>query len=117
MKYKVIPTPEFIKNLKTLNKKYKSIKKDILELANKLENNPTLGTSLGNNTFKIRLKNTDLNKGKSAGYRVVTYCINELKEISLVTIYSKSDKENILDLEIIELIKQIQHNKTPKENK
>ncbi len=34
MKYKVIPTPEFIKNLKTLNKKYKSIKKDILELAN-----------------------------------------------------------------------------------
>ena len=110
MKYKVIPTPEFIKNLKSLSKKYKNIKKDILDLANKLENNPTLGTSLGNNTFKIRVKNTDLNKGKSAGYRVITYCINELQEISLVTIYSKSDKENILDLELIELIKQIQHN-------
>lgn len=110
MKYKVSPTPEFIKNLKTLNKKYKSIKNDLLQLANELEKNPTLGTSLGNNTFKIRLKNTDLNKGKSAGYRVITYCINELKEISLVTIYSKSDKENILDLELIELIKQIKNN-------
>jgi len=110
MKYKVIPTPEFIKNLKSLHKKYKSIKKDILDLANELEDNPQLGTNLGNNTFKIRIKNSDLNKGKSAGYRVITYCINELKEISLVTIYSKSDKENILDLELIELISQIKHN-------
>ena len=112
MKYKVIPTPEFIKNLKALNKKYKNIKKDILDLANQLEDNPSMGISLGNNTFKIRIKNSDLNKGKSAGYRVITYCINELKEISLVTIYSKSDKENILDLELIELIRQIKHNKS-----
>jgi len=81
-------------------------------LASKLEDNPTLGTSLGNNTFKIRVKNSDLNKGKSAGYRVITYCINEQKEISLVTIYSKLDKENILDLELIELISQIKHNKS-----
>jgi len=57
MKYKVILILEFIKNLKILYKKYKSVKKDILELANELENNPTLGTSLGNNIFKIRLKN------------------------------------------------------------
>jgi mRNA-degrading endonuclease RelE of RelBE toxin-antitoxin system len=46
MKYKLIPTPEFIKNLKTLYKKYKSVKKDVLELSNKLEENPKLGTSL-----------------------------------------------------------------------
>ena len=110
MKYKVIPTPEFIKNLKALNKKYKNIKKDILDLANQLENNPGMGISLGNNTFKVRIKNSDLNKGKSAGYRIITYCVNELKEISLVTIYSKSDKENILDLELIELISKIHTN-------
>jgi len=37
MNYKVIPTPEFIKNLKVLSKKYKNIKKDvsIKELRNK----------------------------------------------------------------------------------
>ena len=56
MNYKVIPTPEFIKNLKTLKKKYKNIKNDVLELANELEKNPTIGTDLGNNTFKIRIK-------------------------------------------------------------
>jgi len=110
MKYKIIPTPEFIKNLKSLSKKYKNIKKDILSLSNELEINPTMGTELGNNTFKIRVKNSDNNKGKSSGYRVITYCINELNEINLITIYSKTEKENILDLELIELIKQINNN-------
>ena len=104
MNYKVIPTPEFIKNLKALKKKYKNIKDDVLKLANKLEKNPTIGTELGNNTYKIRIKNSDNNKGKSAGYRVITYCINKQNEVYLVTIYSKSDKENILDLELKELI-------------
>jgi len=104
MNYKVIPTPEFIKNLKTLHKKYKSIKDDVLKLADELEKNPTMGTELGNNTFKIRIKNSDNNKGKSSGYRIVTYCINEQNEVFLVTIYSKSEKENILDLELKELI-------------
>jgi mRNA-degrading endonuclease RelE of RelBE toxin-antitoxin system len=107
MNYKVIPTPEFIKNLKTLKKKYKNIKKDVLELANELEKNPTIGTDLGNNTFKIRIKNSDNNKGKSAGYRIITYCINDIKEVSLVTIYSKSEKENILELELKELIARL----------
>jgi len=107
MNYKVIPTPEFIKNLKTLKKKYKNIKNDVLELANELEKNPTIGTDLGNNTFKIRIKNSDNNKGKSAGYRIITYCINDIKEVSLVTIYSKSEKENILELELKELIAKL----------
>lgn len=107
MSYKVIPTPEFIKNLKTLKKKYKNIKNDVLELANELEKIPTIGIDLGNNTFKIRIKNSDNNKGKSAGYRIVTYCINENKEVFLVTIYSKSEKENILDIELKDLIAKL----------
>ena len=107
MNYKVIATPEFIKNLKNLQKKYKNIKNDVLLLANELELNPNIGTELGNNTFKIRIKNSDNNKGKSSGYRIITYCINEQYEVFLVTIYSKSEKENILDLELKELINKL----------
>jgi len=109
MNYKVIPTPEFIKNLKVLSKKYKNIKKDILELANQLESNPMMGTNLGDNTFKIRVKNSDLNKGKSGGYRVITYCINENCELFLITIYTKSKQENILDTELTELIRELKN--------
>ena len=107
MKYKVIPTPEFIKNIKSLKKRYKNIKNDVLELATELEENPTMGIELGNNTFKVKIKNRDNNKGKSAGYRVITYLISEDNEIYLITIYSKSDKENILDLELKNLINSV----------
>ncbi len=105
MNYKVIPTPEFVKNLKTLKKKYPNIKNDVLKLANHLEKNPKMGIELGNNTYKIRLKNSNNNRGKSAGYRIITYCVNEDNELYFITIYSKSDKENILDLELQELIR------------
>jgi len=67
-----------------------------------------MGTKLGSNTFKIRVKNSNNNKGKSAGYRMITYCINEQNELFLVTIYSKTEKENILDLELKELIGKLQ---------
>jgi mRNA-degrading endonuclease RelE of RelBE toxin-antitoxin system len=107
MKYKIIPTPEFIRNLKILKKKYKNIKQDVLKLANQLEDNPNIGIKLGDNTFKIRIKNSDNNKGKSAGYRVITYHLNQEHELFLVTIYSKSKKENILDLELKELISKL----------
>jgi len=107
MKYKVIPTPEFIKNLKALKKRYKSIKKDILLLSEKLEENPKIGICLGNNIYKIRVKNSDNNKGKSAGYRIITYLIDEDLEIYLVTIYSKTDRENILDYELQDIISKI----------
>ncbi|RLA08762.1 MAG: hypothetical protein DRQ51_01030 [Gammaproteobacteria bacterium] len=104
MPYKIIPTPEFIKNVKNLRKKFKNIKTDIENLSLKLENNPTIGTKLSTNTYKIRLKNSDINKGKSGGYRVITYIVNQQNEIILLTIYAKSNQEIITDSEIEKLI-------------
>jgi mRNA-degrading endonuclease RelE of RelBE toxin-antitoxin system len=77
-----------------------------LELSNKLEENPKLGTSLWHNVYKVRLKNSDINRGKSNGYRVITYLIDEDNEVRLITIYSKSERENILDFEIKEIIEK-----------
>ncbi len=105
MNYSLIPSDEFKKNIKSLNKKYKNIKSDIESLAIELIKNPYIGTELGNNTYKIRIKNTDNNKGKSAGYRIITYIVDEDNKIFLVSIYSKSEQDNILDIELQELIK------------
>ena len=98
MSYEIIPTDEFIK-------------KDILKLSEELQQNPKKGIHLGNNVYKIRLKNTDNNKGKSKGYRVIVYIIDENFEIYLITIYSKNQKENILDVELKEIIKTVNINK------
>ncbi len=107
MPYSIVTLPEFDKNVKKLAKKYKSIKNDLLSLTSELKNNPKSGTYLFNNCYKIRLANSSVPTGKSKGFRVITYFIDEHSNIYLLAIYSKSDQENITDLEIIELLREI----------
>jgi mRNA-degrading endonuclease RelE of RelBE toxin-antitoxin system len=65
MNCSVIPTPDFKKFFKKLYKKYPSLKNDLAELIEKLEEDYTIGISLGNNLYKIRLAIESKNKGKS----------------------------------------------------
>ena len=53
MSYNIIPTPTFKLQAKRLIKKFPSLKKELSELNINLSESPALGTSLGNNTFKI----------------------------------------------------------------
>jgi mRNA-degrading endonuclease RelE of RelBE toxin-antitoxin system len=81
MSYKIIPTEKFKKEAKRLLKKYTSLKDDLFELNNELVNNPTLGISLGNNSYKIRLAIKSKAQGKSGGARIITYA-NQGLELS-----------------------------------
>lgn len=96
----------FRKDLKKLSKKYRLIRIDIEKLITELEKNPTIGTFLGNDLYKIRLANSSVPTGKSGGFRVITYVIIDEK-IILNRIYSKSDKENLSDFELVEILKAI----------
>jgi len=73
MKNKVTPTPTFESRYKKFSKKFPSLKEELLELENELMKNPTLGTSLGANLYKIRLSCKDKGKRKSGGFRIITY--------------------------------------------
>ena len=96
---------EFLKNVKTLKKKNSNLKNDLNILINELHLNPKQGQSLGNNIYKIRLKNSSNNRGKSSGYRVITYYISDDNLLYLVEIYPKSKKENIIKDELIKRLK------------
>ncbi len=61
----ILTTPQFAKEIKKLSKKFKSIKKDLSQLIERLEENPTEGTSLGNGCYKIRVANSSILTGKS----------------------------------------------------
>lgn len=76
-------TKSFKTAVNPLLKKYPSLSRDLLKLKNQLHEDPKLGTSLGYNLFKSRLKVSSKGKGKSGGARV----------ISLVETASISDKE------------------------
>ena len=96
---------EFLKSVKKLSKRYKSIKNDLKKFIKELEEKPNLGIEIQPNIFKARIKNSDINKGKSAGYRIIIYLISR-DEILLVNIYSKSDLANIPEQEIDKIISQ-----------
>ena len=68
-----------------------------------------MGIELKSNVFKVRIKNSDKNKGKSAGYRLISYLVIVENELHLLYIYDKSSLVNITEKELDELIaKQIQ---------
>jgi hypothetical protein len=104
---KIDNTSNFKKNFKRLFKKNKHLLFEYEQLLNNLQINPTLGTHIGNGVYKIRLVNQSNNKGKSDGYRVITYTKIE-DMVLLVDIYSKSDtsnlKESIIDTIIEEFL-------------
>ncbi len=108
--FDVVPTPRFLRQVKKLKKKYKSLVSELIEFEDSLSENPNQGTDLGNNTYKIRLAIESKNSGKSGGARIITYVITEQKEVYLVSIYDKSEISTIKDSDIKKLIKEVRDN-------
>lgn len=108
MSYNVVSIPPFDRQLKRLSKKHPSLKSDLAALGEDLANNPTLGTSLGNNCFKIRLAITSKGKGKSGGARVITHFYVTGQMVFLLSIYDKSEQTDISDKELVDLLQFIE---------
>jgi mRNA-degrading endonuclease RelE of RelBE toxin-antitoxin system len=95
MSYSVKSLPDFDKEVKRIAKKHKGIKSDIAKLIDDLEENPTMGTDLGRNVYKIRLSISGTNKGKSGGARVITYVVVLSEIVYLSEIYLKSEHDTV----------------------
>lgn len=107
MSYSLVAVPHFKKELKKLVKKYPSLKNDFATLIESLETEPKQGTTLGNKCYKIRLAIKSKGKGKSGGARVITNIVISDTIIYLLSIYDKSDKENLTDKELMELLELV----------
>jgi mRNA-degrading endonuclease RelE of RelBE toxin-antitoxin system len=107
MNYRILTTPRFKKEVKKLSKKFKKIKDDILILVHEIQKNPKSGVSLGNGAYKVRVSNSSIPTGKSGGFRVITYFLDG-DDIYFLTIYSKTEKENISDNELSEILGEIE---------
>lgn len=105
MSYNIVPTDNFKKEVKRLIKKYASLKSELEKLNDELEENPTLGTNLGNDIYKIRLAIASKRKGKSGGARVMSFVKVIDTKVYLFSIYNKGDKDSISDKEIQEILK------------
>lgn len=103
-------TPRFQKDLRTLAKCYRSIRSDLQSLITQLQAGQTPGDRIMGvkyQVFKVRLKNTDVQRGKSGGYRVIYY-VKTRESIILATIYSKSDRSDVNNSIIEDAIAQFE---------
>ncbi len=96
-------TPRFQRDLRNLAKRYRQVRSDLQPLIEQLQAGELPGDAISGvnyTVFKVRLKNSTIQKGKSGGYRVIYY-LKTYEQIILATIYAKSDRSDV-DSEAIE---------------
>lgn len=104
MKFEIQLTPDFLRSLKKLAKKHRSLKEDFKTFGESLESNPFQGTEVAPGIRKIRMAITSKGRGKSGGARVITYTIvatEESGKVFLLDIYDKADSSTV-DVSIIQ---------------
>ena len=109
MNCKIETTPDFARELKQLAKRYPSIKEDYRDFLDALRKSPLMGEPLGKHLRKVRFSIASKVKGKSGGARVITHTVlvaTDGADITLVTIYDKSDQESISNKELRQLMKK-----------
>ena len=102
---------EFEENLYRLSKRFRNIRKDVAGVIEQIQAGNVVGdriAGLGENyiVIKVRVKNSNIQKGKSAGYRLV-YQVESPTNVLLLTIYSKSDRDDISSAEILNILASI----------
>ena len=107
MGYNIKTISVFEKQARRLSRKYPSLKKDLLHLIHLLKENPGIGSSLGNNCYKIRMAISSKSKGKSGGARIITHIVVSNQNVYLLSIYDKSEKTDLAAGELQQLLKEI----------
>ena len=108
MNLEIVEQELYRKALKRLAKQYRNVEKDIDLFLDSIRSKEDLGVELKANVYKVRIKNRDKNKGKSAGYRLITYLKIVENELHLLYLYDKSRLTNVTEKEIDEtILKQI----------
>ena len=96
----------FENDIRRLGKHYRRIRLDIQPFIERLESGELQGDQIPGmdyTVFKVRVKNSSVQRGKSGGYRVVYY-LKTRNQILFVTMYSKSDQSDITATEVREIL-------------
>lgn len=116
MAIEVIPLERFRREYKRLRKKYQRLQETVQALVEQLQAGELPGELLQDvrekTIYKVRLPNKDAGKGKSGGFRLIYYVWTE-EGILLLSIYAKSDRENLTSAEIRQMIDDLGQEDTP----
>lgn len=106
MKITVRYTHIFGRKFKKYARKFQSLTNDLELFINEIDK--TKAVDLGGNLFKYRLSVKSKNKGKSGGFRIITFELivsEEEKKITLLSLYDKSEQDSLTKNQINEILK------------
>lgn len=88
----------FKKQLKRLQKKFPHIKNDLLKIIGSFRVEHAV--SIGQSVYKIRIQSSDMQKGKSGGFRSYIFLYIKKDLPVPLCIYAKSETESISENEL-----------------
>ncbi|MCF2147333.1 type II toxin-antitoxin system RelE/ParE family toxin [Desmonostoc muscorum LEGE 12446] len=99
---------EFEEELYRLSKRFRNIRSDVQPIIEQLQQGNIVGDRIARIgeeyiVYKVRVRNSNIQKGKSAGYRLI-YQVESPTSLLLLTIYTKSDREDINANEIRDIL-------------
>lgn len=109
MSVKVTALTYFQRRARRLTKKFRSLSTELAKLIADLKQTPRQGKDLGSGLYKIRLASKSKGTGKSGGFRVVTYYVDQVGDeeiVYLVTIYDKSEEGSIAKTDLIDIVQE-----------
>jgi len=110
MSYSLVLAPSFKRSVKQLKKRFRHVKDDVGVAIHVVLQTPRLGVVIpgGSDVRKLRVRNTDLSKGKRGGYRLL-YCVEDqpVPTICLLLLYAKSDREDVARRELKQLLDEM----------
>ena len=108
--------PQFTRQTRHLRRKKPSVSAEARELVGALANDegpgalvPDLGYT---GVYKVRLRNRSAGRGKRGGFRVVYYEA-VAKQVYLLLIYSKTEVDNIPNVEIQRVLSSVMRDRLP----
>jgi mRNA-degrading endonuclease RelE of RelBE toxin-antitoxin system len=112
MNVEVVVSDNFRKEAKKYLKKFHSLKQELLDLEQSLREDPKQGAPLAGATYKIRLASKSKGKGKSGGFRIITYLVESVEGdngeplivVTLLSIYDKSEISTLSEAYISALV-------------
>ena len=98
-------TPGFKRNLRRLARKYRSIRSDLSPLIDEIVTGLLPGRRIPRSKYhilKARVASSDLQRGKSGGYRVI-YLVEADRRV-LITVYAKTEQGDVSEDDLRRII-------------
>ncbi len=106
----VYTAPEFEKEVRKLRRRFPAVSAQVRVLASQLRDRELPGDRVPEvslQVYKVRLPNPSARRGKSGGFRVY-YAVNQSDMVFLVSIYSKTDRDDASIYEVQQRIKRME---------